>query len=150
MSNNIIESILGAFVLIVAGWFLVFAYDRSDVGGNGYELTARFDKADGLGVGSDVRMAGIKIGSITDQKLDPVSFQAIISLKINNGIDLPLDTAAAITSESLLGGNYITLIPGGYDETLMPGDEITETQDSVDLLGLLTKFIYNDDNANEK
>lgn len=145
MSSNLVESLIGAVVLLVAGWFLVFAYERTDMAsGDGYTLSARFDRIDGLGLGSDVRMAGIKVGSVVDTKLDPISFQAIITISIDRAIELPVDTAAAITSEGLLGGNYLNLLPGGMEEVLLDGDEISETQDSVDFLGLLSKFIYSD------
>ncbi len=147
MSSNIVESIIGAVVLIVAGWFLVFAYERTDAGASttGYSLTARFDRVDGLGIGSDVRMSGIKIGTITEQKLDTVTFQAVVEFSVSGDVMLPTDTAAAITSEGLLGGNYLALIPGGMDESLVDGDEIEETQDAIDLMGLINKFMYSGD-----
>lgn len=152
MSSNLVESLIGALVLLVAGWFLVFAYDRTGAGaGSGYELTARFDRIDGIGVGSDVRMAGIKVGTVANTKLDPVSFQAVVTLSLNNEVQLPTDTAVAITAEGLLGGTYMNLLPGGMDEYLQNGDEISETQDAVDLLGLIGKFIYGgDDSATQK
>lgn len=143
MSSNLVESLIGAVVLLVAGWFLVFAYERTDMANaGGYTLTARFDRIDGLGIGSDVRMAGIKVGSIVDSKLDPLSFQAIVTFSMNSDVHLPVDTAAAITAEGLLGGTYMNLLPGGMEETLVSGDQISETQDAVDLLGLIGKFIY--------
>lgn len=149
MSSNLVESLIGALVLVVAGWFLVFAYDRTDMGaGNGYVLTARFDRIDGIGVGSDVRLAGIKVGTVVDSQLDQQNFQAIVTLSLDDGIQLPSDTAVAITSEGLLGGTYMNLLPGGMDEVLLDGDEISETQDAVDLVGLINKFIYSDDENN--
>lgn len=151
MSSNLVESLIGALVLLVAGWFLVFAYERTDAGAvNGYELTARFDRIDGIGVGSDVRMAGIKVGTVVDSRLDPLSFQAIVTLSLNNEVQLPSDTAVAITAEGLLGGTYMNLLPGGMEETLADGDEISETQDAVDLLSLIGKFIYGDDSAKQE
>lgn len=151
MSSNLVESMIGALVLLVAGWFLVFAYERTDAGaGNGYELTARFDRIDGIGVGSDVRMAGIKVGTVVESQLDPVSFQAIVTLSLDSELQLPTDTAVAITAEGLLGGTYMNLLPGGMDETLADGDEISETQDAVDLLGLIGKFIYGGDDSGAK
>jgi len=147
MSSNLVESIIGAVVLLVAGWFLVFAYERTDVANvDGYTLQARFDRIDGLIVGSDVRVAGIKVGTILENELDGASFQAIVKFSVASNIELPIDTAAAISSESLLGGVYLTLLPGGDDETLVDGDEIEETQDAVDLLGLIGKFTSGGDN----
>ncbi len=148
MSSNLVESLIGAVVLLVAGWFLVFAYERTDMGaGNGYTLTARFDRIDGIGVGSDVRMAGIKVGTVTDSRLDAQTFQAVVTLSLDEEVELPSDTAIAITAEGLLGGTYMNLLPGGMDDVLQDGDEISETQDAVDLLGLIGKFIYGDDES---
>lgn len=148
MSSNLVESLIGAVVLLVAGWFLVFAYERTDMGaGNGYTLTARFDRIDGIGVGSDVRMAGIKVGTVTDSRLDAQTFQAVVTLSLDEEVELPSDTAIAITAEGLLGGTYMNLLPGGMEDVLQDGDEISETQDAVDLLGLIGKFIYGDDES---
>lgn len=145
MSSNLVESLIGALVLLVAGWFLVFAYERTDAGaGNGYTLTARFDRIDGIGIGSDVRMAGIKVGAVVGTRLDAASYQAIVTLSMSKDVKLPTDTAIAITAEGLLGGTYMNILPGGMDEMLADGDEIGETQDAVDLLGLIGKFIYGD------
>lgn len=146
MSNNLFESLIGAVVLVIAGWFLVFAYERSDAQvGGGYELLARFDRVDGLSIGSDVRLAGIKVGTITGQRLDQASFQAIITFSVDEGVELPEDTAVAVTSEGLLGGSYLAILPGGMDDILLPGDEISETQDAVDLIGLISRFAYGGD-----
>lgn len=141
MSSNLVESIIGALVLMVAGWFLMFAYERTDVATvEGYVLQARFDRIDGLDVGSDVRVAGIKVGSVLANELDVTSYQAIVKFSVASGLELPEDTAAAISSESLLGGAYLSLLPGGAEDYLQDGDEIEETQDAVDLLGLIGKF----------
>lgn len=149
MSGNLVESLIGALVLLVAGWFIVFAYERTDVrNAQGYEVSALFSRVDGLSVGSDVRLSGIKIGSVVAQKLDPNTFQAKVTFIVDRAIELPVDTAAAITSEGLLGGSYLSLMPGVEDDMLQAGDLITETQDAVDLLGLIGKFI-NSDNKTE-
>lgn len=141
MSSNLVESLIGAVVLLVAGWFLVFAYERTDtVSGEGYVLQARFDRIDGLNIGSDVRVAGIKVGSIVSSELDSETYQALVKFSVASGVSLPLDTAAAISSESLLGGSYLSLLPGAEEEYLVNGDEIEETQDAIDLLGLIGKF----------
>ena len=141
MSGNLVESLIGALVIAVAAWFLVFAYERTDASmGGGYTLVAKFDRIDGLNVGSDVRMSGIKIGAILDQKLDPLTYQAVVTFSVSPNVELPADTAAAISSASLLGGNYLSLLPGGDEELLTDGDEIEETQDALDILGLVSKF----------
>lgn len=148
MSSNLVESIIGAVVLVVAGWFLIFTYERTDAAAvDGYSLSARFDRIDGLAVGSDVRVAGIKVGTILESELDTASYQAIVKFSVASGVELPLDTAAAISSESLLGGAYLTLLPGGEEEMLADGDLIEETQDAVDLLGLIGKFTSGGDDS---
>ncbi|WND02293.1 outer membrane lipid asymmetry maintenance protein MlaD [Temperatibacter marinus] len=145
MSGNLVESIIGALVLLVAGWFILFAYERTDMQtGDGYVLSAQFSRIDGLSIGSDVRLSGIKVGSVVSQELDPVTFQALVTFSIDSKIQLPLDTAAAISSEGILGGSYLSLKPGIEEDVLETGDVITETQDSVDLLGLIGKFINSD------
>lgn len=146
MSNNIAESIIGAIVLIVAGSFLWFAYVQSNLNvGGGYVLQARFDKIDGLNVGSDVRLGGIKVGAVVAQELDPQTFQAVVRFSVDEQIELPVDTAAAITSDGLFGGKYLTLSPGGMADVLIAGDEISETQDALDLIGLISKFMFASD-----
>ncbi len=149
MSSNLVESLIGALVLVVAGWFLLFAYERTDgaVSG-GYELVARFDQIDGIGVGSDVRLAGIKVGSVTASRLDSDTYQAVIRFSVDSGVGLPVDTAAAVAQEGLLGGKYLSLLPGGMEDMLADGDEIEETQDSLDLLGIIGKFATGSSDGN--
>jgi len=126
MRANMIEAVMGAIVLIIATFFLVFAYTSSKGGVyTGYSLVAKFDRIDGLTVGNDVRVSGVKVGSIVDIDIDPKSFLAQVVLTVRKGLNLPTDTAAEIISESLMGGKYIALIPGGEDNILNSGDEIT-------------------------
>jgi len=130
-------------VLLVAVAFLAYAVAHSGrASGSGYTLFARFEHIDGLAVGADVRIAGVKVGTVTDEQIDPKAFVAIVSLTVRDDIRLPKDTGAAITSESLLGGKYISLSPGGDDADLKPGQTLTITQSSVSLEELLGKFIF--------
>ncbi|WP_025898908.1 outer membrane lipid asymmetry maintenance protein MlaD [Sneathiella glossodoripedis] len=144
MGNNIVETIIGAVVLAFAAIFLIFAYRTADIGGggNGLNLVARFDQVDGLQVGSDVRMSGIKVGTVTSQHLDPKTYEAVIGISIAKEIELPEDTAAKIASESLLGGSYLDLEPGGADAMLADGGEITFTQSAVSLMDLIGQAIF--------
>ncbi|MFT6558717.1 MULTISPECIES: outer membrane lipid asymmetry maintenance protein MlaD [Sneathiella] len=152
MGNNIVETIIGGVVLAFATIFLVFAYRTADIGttGNGLNLTARFDKVDGLQVGSDVRMSGIKVGTVVSQVLDTETFQAIIGISIRDEIALPEDTAAKVASESLLGGSYLDLEPGGAETVLQSGDEITYTQSSVSLMDLIGQAIFSAGSGDDK
>lgn len=153
MSGNLVESLIGAVVLVVAGWFLSFAYERTEkTNVGGYELIAKFDRVDGLNIGSDVRLSGIKVGTVTSQKLDPETYEAIVHLTISDDVLLPTDTAAVITSEGLLGGNYLSMLPGGMEDMLEDGDELEETQDAIDLVGMINRFMYGkkDDDDSKK
>ncbi len=141
MKSNVVETMMGAFVLLITGGFLYFAFSNSGVGAvDGTTYLASFDKVDGLAVGGEVKISGIKVGTITGQYLNEDTFSAIVEINISSSIELPEDTFAKITSEGLLGGNYLVLDPGGSDVMLKEGDEITETQGAVDFLGLLDKF----------
>ncbi|MCR9072151.1 MAG: outer membrane lipid asymmetry maintenance protein MlaD [Alphaproteobacteria bacterium] len=143
MNRGVIETLLGALVLAVAGVFLFYAYSSSDIGkGGGYEVTARFTTVGGLKTGSDVRMSGIKVGTVADQRLDPTSYLAEVTLSIDDSIQLPIDSSAAIASEGLLGGNFVDLVPGADDKMLKPGERIELTQDAVDFIQLLSRFMF--------
>jgi phospholipid/cholesterol/gamma-HCH transport system substrate-binding protein len=143
MARNLLETLLGAIVLIVAIVFLVFAYSSSQLREtNGYELLARFDRIDGLKLGSDVRISGIKIGSVVDQVLDPQTYRAAVRFTVRDDVELPTDSSAAIVSDGLLGGKYLALVPGGDDLMLGPGDEVTLTQSAINLEDLVGRFLF--------
>lgn len=141
--ENLVEAAIGALVLALAAWFVVFAYKRTqggDVSGS-YHINARFPNATGVSVGTDVRVSGIKVGTVRAQTLDTESYEAVLTLAVDPKVKLPLDSSAAITSEGILGGNYISLRPGGETEMLRDGDEITDTSGSLDLLQLIGSFV---------
>ncbi|PHZ83783.1 outer membrane lipid asymmetry maintenance protein MlaD [Paremcibacter congregatus] len=146
MRNNLVETLMGAIVLVIASSFLYFAFSHSGVSTNGGKVyIAKFDKIDGLSVGSDVKISGIKVGTIVDQYLDTETFYAVVQISIDPKIKLTESTFAKITSEGLLGGNYLVLDPGSEDDIMLEeGDEIPNTQGSVDLLNLLDKFAGSD------
>ena len=142
--RSITEVTAGAAVLVVAAGFLAYAVantGRSEHGG--YTLHAAFDRVDGLDVGSNVRLAGVTVGSVTSMRVDPKTYLADVSFTVADAIRLPKDTSASVNSESLLGGKYLGLVPGGDTEMIPPGGEITVTQPSVSLEDLLGKFIFN-------
>ena len=143
MSRNVVETILGAVVLIVAVSFLTWAYSRSNVGDpGGYELYASFDRVDGLNIGADVRISGIKVGKVVTQDLDPLSYRAKVEFSVKGDIELPSDTSAAIVSTGLLGGKYLALVPGAEDIMLEDGEEVEFTQSAVNLEDLIGQFIF--------
>jgi phospholipid/cholesterol/gamma-HCH transport system substrate-binding protein len=143
MTRNVLETLLGAVVLIVAAGFLAFAYRSSQVSeSGGYELLARFDRVDGLEPGADVRISGIKVGSVVSQTLDPQTFRAEVRFTLRDDVELPLDSSAAVVSNGLLGGKYLAVVPGGDVDTLRPGDELTLTQSAINLEDLIGHMIF--------
>jgi len=143
--RNWAEIATGALILLVAAAFLVFAIGqsgRSLSSNGGMTLTARFDRVDGLAPGADVRIGGVKVGTVVQQSLDPTTYLAVLRLSLQPGIDLPKDSSAEITSEGLLGGKYVALVPGGSTEMLKDGDTVALTQSSVSLEALLGRFIF--------
>jgi len=141
--RNASEVLSGAVVLLVAAGFLGYAVvhsGRSAV--SGYTLNAKFDNVAGLPVGSDVRMAGVRVGSIVAEQIDPQTYLAVVTLSVRSGLELPKDTSAVVTSDGLLGGKYLSLSPGGDSVMLQPGQTIAITQSSVSLEELLGKFIF--------
>jgi phospholipid/cholesterol/gamma-HCH transport system substrate-binding protein len=144
MTRNVLETLLGAIVLAVAIGFLTFAYRSSQVRqSDGYELTARFSRVDGLERGADVRISGIKVGTVVAQNLNPETFQAEVRFTLPESIHLPIDSSAAVVSNGLLGSKYLALVPGGDVDMLKPGDEVTLTQSSVNVEDLIGHFIFN-------
>jgi phospholipid/cholesterol/gamma-HCH transport system substrate-binding protein len=143
MKRNPIETVLGAVVLLIAGMFLAFAYSTADVQAiTGYSISANFLKVGGLQTGSDVRISGIRIGTVTKQGLDPQTFQATVTMSISGAVKLPQDTEAAIVSDGLLGGKYINLIPGKGPQTLADGGKITKTRDFQSVEDLVGEIIF--------
>jgi len=144
MGRNVFETIVGAVVLLVAAGFLYIAYSSGQLGApsDGTVLTARFDRVDGLSVGGDVRVSGLKVGTITEQHIDLKTYQAEVVMSIDSGLKLPKDSTAEIIGDGLLGGKYLALIPGGSDEYLTSGGRITFTQSSISLESLIGKFMF--------
>lgn len=143
MGRNIIETIVGALVLLVAGFFVFYAFAKSDSRApGGYEIFARFGRIDGLKKGADVTLSGVKVGTVTAVDLDRKTYQAVVHLAVVAGVNLPADTSAKIVSESLLGGMIVVLEPGGSKKMIPAGDEIEKTQDAVSLTELISKIMY--------
>lgn len=141
------EILVGAGVVALAVGFLIYAGQVSGFSSasSGYPLTASFRSIEGVSVGTDVRLAGVKIGSITDIALNAQSFRADTEMTILKGIELPDDSAVVISSEGLLGGNFVEILPGGSPFNLESGAEIEDTQSSISLVGLLMKFVTGGD-----
>lgn len=141
MQGNFVETLIGVAVVAVAGAFFYFAAATTGSGtpAGGYELVAKFDRVDGISAGSDVKLSGIKVGVVSKQELDPVTYRAIVRMTIQGAVKIPDDSSIKITNEGLLGGSYLSVAPGGSDAMLQPGQEFSTTQGAVDLIGLLSR-----------
>ena len=143
MNRNPIETVLGAVVLVVAGMFVALAYSSAQVATTqGYEVQATFLKVGGLQVGSDVRISGINIGTVSRQSLDQNTYEAEVTMVIDPKVSLPDDTVAAIVGDGLLGGKYVDLQPGRSPQRIADGGKITSSQDFRSLEDLVGEIIF--------
>ncbi len=141
--QELAETGMGAVVLIAAGVFFAYALGAGGKGlaSSGYEVSAKFGQVGALEPGADIRLAGVKIGSVASITLDPKTFLAVAKLDVDPTIKLPSDSTAKITSDGLLGGQHVTIEPGGAPDDLKAGGEIQNTQGAVDLFGLVGQFL---------
>lgn len=147
MSEHTTEVVVGSAVLAVAAGFLIYAGQLTGLAGNtggNSEFFASFRSIEGVSVGTDVRLAGVKVGTVTALELNPQTFRADAHFSVADHIELPDDSAVIVSSEGLLGGNFVELLPGGSPFNLEPGAEIEDTQSSVSLISLLLKFVTGD------
>jgi phospholipid/cholesterol/gamma-HCH transport system substrate-binding protein len=150
MANNAIETVMGAVVLAVAGGFLYFAYNNSNVKPvEGYAVDAAFTNISGIDAGSSVRIGGIKIGVVEKLVLDPKSYKAVATMRVGTDVVLPVDSSAAIQSAGLLGEKFVAIEPGGDEENLKDGGQITFTQPSVSLEEMIGKFVFSGGGADK-
>lgn len=145
-THSTAEVLVGGVVLAAAIGFGVFATQATGLSQSsaGYELGASFRSLEGVTVGTDVRLAGVKIGTVTGVELNPESYRADTTFSVANGIEIPDDSAVIISSEGLLGGNFVEIMPGGSPFYFAAGDEIEDTQGAVSLISLLVKFVAGD------
>lgn len=144
MKNSTVETLIGAAVIVIAAAFFLFAYRSSGVeaGAGGIRVYAEFDNAEGINVGSDVRMAGVKIGTVVEQKLNLENFQARVGMQVDSTIQLTEDVTAKVTAEGLLGAKFISLEQGGAETKLADGGMITYTQGAVDIWSLISQAMF--------
>lgn len=152
MKNTTVETAIGALVILIAAGFFVFAYSTSGAGtaSGGYTLKAEFDNVAGVNTGTDVRLAGIKIGTVVSQTLNPENYQAVVMMTIDPKVKLTDDTTAKITSEGLLGSNFIAFDPGGSETVLADGGEIVNTQGAVDIWSLISRAMFEGKGSGDK
>lgn len=143
MDKKPVETIMGIVVIFVAAFFLYFAYQVSDLQVvKGYDINARFLKVGGLNVGSDVRINGIKVGTVIAQNLDPEDYVADVKLSISSNIQLPKDSVVSIVSDGLVGNKFIKIEPGKSKEFLQNGDTVANTKDFKTLEDMVGEIIF--------
>ncbi len=142
MAQNTTETLIGGIVLAAAVGFVIFVANATGISqpSGSYRLHASFRSVQGISVGTDVRLAGVKIGTVTALKLNPKTYRAEAWFTVPRNIELATDTQALISSEGLLGGNFVELVPGGAPDNLADGDEVEDTQGSVNIVTLMMKF----------
>lgn len=144
-SSSTLETIVGAAVVVLAAGFFIFASKTAGLGGgssSGYHVVAEFDNAEGVNIGTDVRLAGIKIGTVTAQSLNAENYMARLELTLDPKIKLSDDTVAKVTSEGLLGSKFISLDPGGSETMLAEGSVMSITQGAVDIWSLISQAMF--------
>ena len=142
-TQNTTEVMVGGAVLAAAFAFAIYAMQTTGLNRSsaGYELNASFRSLEGVTVGTDIRLAGVKVGSVSGVSLNGETYRAETRLSLLNGIEIPDDSAAIVSSEGLLGGNFVEIVPGGSLTYFEPGDAIEDTQGAVSLVSLLLKFV---------
>ncbi|WP_281017979.1 MULTISPECIES: outer membrane lipid asymmetry maintenance protein MlaD [unclassified Minwuia] len=150
MSNNIVETVIGAVVIAIAAMFLIFAYRTADIApGTGYELVAKFDKVNGVTTGADVRLSGIKIGSVKSTELESPTYLALVRLNIASDVKIPADSSIRVLADGLLGDTFLSVEPGGDEANLNAGDSFRFAQGSVNIMDLVGQAIYSGGSSNQ-
>ena len=151
MQSNAVETLIGTIVIALAAGFLVFAYSIGKVGKvEGYSLIANFERVDGVTEGTDVRISGIKVGSVTSTVLDPSTYFAKVTMTIEPSVKIPEGSSIKVAIDGLLGSPYLAVEPGGGEKMLADGSEISITQPSIDIVGLLSRAIFSTSGSSSK
>ncbi|RYE12524.1 MAG: outer membrane lipid asymmetry maintenance protein MlaD [Rickettsiales bacterium] len=147
MKRNYTEIFIGSIVLLITIVFVIFAYKKAELKTHikGYNITAKFQQIDGISVGSEIKLSGIKIGEVTRYNLDCSDYRAIVTFNIYNEFKIPLDSSAQIVSDGLLGGKYVSISPGADAEFMKSGDELIYTQSSINIENLIGKMVFGSD-----
>ncbi len=142
MAYERLEILTGAAILAVAIGFAAYAGRGAGLmqEADSYSLIASFRSVEGVSVGTDVRLAGVKVGTVTALNLNPETYFADAEISVRKDLILPIDSTILVSSEGLLGGTFVELQPGGMPDALAPGDEIEDTQGAVSVISLLMKF----------
>lgn len=149
MKNSTVETLIGTAVVAIAAAFFIYAYQASDKASaaGSYRVSAEFDNAEGVSVGTDVRVAGVKIGSVVDFTLNPENFLANVVMELDPAVKLTEDATAKVTAEGLLGSKFIALEQGGAETLLTAGGVISNTQGAVDIWSLISQAMFENKGA---
>ena len=142
MKENVLEILVGSIVLVFAFAFVIFTLSNIGLQKKGNFINAEFGNIGGLKVGDDVVIAGIVVGEVSSNTLNNDTYLAKVKLNLNNNIDIPDDSVAKISSASLLGGQYIEIIPGASDVMLREEETLYNTRDPVSLTDLLGQAVF--------
>ncbi len=143
MGGRLVESVMGAVVLGIAALFLIFAWTTADLQPiEGTNYSARFNSVGALSAGGDVRIGGVKVGSVTAQSIDPKTYRAVVTFSVRADIRLPEDTEASVASDGLLGGKYLRLKIGRSTKMLAADATLSRTRDALSLEDLLGRAIF--------
>jgi phospholipid/cholesterol/gamma-HCH transport system substrate-binding protein len=144
LKNSTVETLIGTAVVAIAAAFFIYAYQASERGGTAgsYRVSAEFDNAEGVSIGTDVRVAGVKVGSVVDFTLNPENFQANVRMELDPKVQLTEDASAKVTAEGLLGSKFISLEQGGAETMLAEGGVISNTQGAVDIWSLISQAMF--------
>lgn len=145
ISKYAFETIVGSIVIIISISFLmkiIFSGNMRSVKSDGMQITAKFNNVDGIEVGSDIKISGVKVGVVTEKSLDYETYRAILKFSIDKAVKIPLDSNAAVVSSGLLGGKYIDIRPGSEENYIQENGKISYTQSSINLEELIGKFAF--------
>ena len=141
MKDQVAELIVGFIVLAVAAVFLTYSLSATGRGGGGYDLYVNFGSADGLAPGADVRVSGVKVGSVSSITLNEDTFDAEVRFTVADSVEIPTDSSVSLKTEGLLGGIYLSIEPGGAEETFAAGGTLEYGQGAIDVVRLLSEFV---------
>lgn len=151
MKQDVFETIVGFIIIAIASYFIIFVYNTTSNNSDGYHIIGSFSNAEGINKGSNVMVAGIKVGEVVNMSLDSESYDALVTLKLNKTVKIPKDSQAAIVSNGFLGGKFIAITPGAVDQDLKNNERLQFTQPSLNLEGMIGKFMMNAfSNSNNK
>ncbi|AZL16027.1 outer membrane lipid asymmetry maintenance protein MlaD [Rickettsiales endosymbiont of Stachyamoeba lipophora] len=151
MNRSYLEIATGFLITVFAGYFLFSSYNKADYrdSSKGYNITAKFDNINGINIGSEIRISGIKIGEVVSRQIDPNTYQAVLMMNIDKDIKIPADSSAEINSEGFLGGKFVAIKAGGDDTFLKDKEQIFYTQSSISLENLIGKMIFSKEDKRE-